>query len=121
MSKVTDSQAKDPQLKTNPEFKRNRNMEAFIDWFDWISHELPPGPPIIPMRYYVNAHKGGMPFLVFGLMLYFDNFSLGCWLYLALHGSYGIIWLIKDFTFPDASFQRLVTFNGFFIPWIIVL
>ena len=96
-------------------------MESFIEWFDWLQHELPPGPCFLPMRYYVNFHKGGMPFLIFGMMLYYDNFSLACWLYLALHGSYGLIWVLKDYTFPDASFQRKVTFLSFFVPWLVVI
>ena len=96
-------------------------MQTFIEWFDWICHDLPPGPPIISMRYYVNFHKGGMPFLVFGMMMYFDNYSLAAYLYLALHGSYGIIWVLKDYTFPDGSFQRKVTILPFIIGWFVVL
>ena len=92
-----------------------------MEGFDWFCHDLPPGPPFMPMRYFVNLHKGGMPFLVYGLMLYFDNFSLGCWLYLALHGSYGLFWLLKDFTFPDSSWERKVKFTPFFISYFIVL
>ena len=107
--------------KTNPDWQRSESMESFIWWFDKISHELPPGPPLIPMRYYVNFHKGGMPFLIFGMMLYFDNFSLAAYLYLALHGSYGLIWVLKDYTFPDSSFQRKVTLLSFFIPWLVVI
>ena len=67
------------------------------------------------------GHKGGMPFLIFGMMLYFDNFSLAAWLYLALHGSYGLIWVMKDYTFPDASLQRKVTLLSFIIPWLVVI
>lgn len=42
-------------------------------------------------------------------MIYFDNFSLGCWLYLALHGSYGLCWYFKHCTFPDAQFETKLT------------
>jgi protein-S-isoprenylcysteine O-methyltransferase Ste14 len=41
-------------------------------------------------------------------MIYFDNYSIGCWMYLALHGSYGISWIIKDMTFPDRAFQAKI-------------
>jgi len=105
----------------NPDFKRNPGLESFMNFHDWFCNDLPPGPPIIPMRYYVNLHKGSMPFMIFGLMLYYDNFSLGCWLYMALHGSYGFFWLLKDFTFPDASWERKVKFVPFFIAYFIVL
>ena len=105
----------------NPDFQRSSAMEAYISAFDWLSNDLPPGPAFLPMRYYVNAHKGGMPFLIFGLMLYYDNFSLPCWLYMALHGSYGLFWVLKDFTFPDTSFERKVTLLSFIIPWLVVI
>ena len=59
--------------------------------------------------------------MILGFMIYFDNYSPACWLYLALHGSYGLLWLLKDFTFPDASFERKVTFLSFIIPWLVVI
>jgi hypothetical protein len=31
----------------------------------------------------------------------FQNYSLGMWLYLFLHGTYGICWVTKDWLFPD--------------------
>jgi protein-S-isoprenylcysteine O-methyltransferase Ste14 len=40
-------------------------------------------------------------------MYYFNNFSTGMYLYLFLHGSYGIFWVIKDIVFPDASFKEM--------------
>lgn len=114
-----------PESKLNPtinsQFKRKPNMEVFIEWFDWICNDMPPGPAFLPMRYYVNAHKGGMPFLIFGMMLYFNNFSLANWLYMALHGSYGLFWLVKDFTIPDTSFERKVTISCASIAWLFVL
>jgi hypothetical protein len=33
------------------------------------------------------------------------NYSTGMYLYLFLHGSYGIFWVIKDLTFPDFKFN----------------
>ena len=37
------------------------------------------------------------------LMIYFNNYSKGAYIYLSLHGTYGLIWLLKDMTFPDKS------------------
>jgi hypothetical protein len=84
--------------------KENETMEKFAYYFDIVCNKLPPGPTFIPQRYYINFHKGSMPFLILGMMIYYDNYSLACWIYLSLHGSYGLIWLIKDFTLPDDSF-----------------
>ena len=61
-----------------------------------------------------------MMIFLFGLMCYFDNFSLGAWMYLALHGNYGLVWFIKDRTFPD-SFESLTTTISFFVPLPTVL
>ena len=38
----------------NKDFKRSPNMEAFIEFNDWFTNELGPGPSFLPMRYYIN-------------------------------------------------------------------
>ncbi len=43
------------------------------------------------------------------LMLIYQNWSWRAILYSGVHGSYGLIWLFKDFYFPDKSWQRLET------------
>ena len=45
---------------------------------------------IIPINWVINFQKAGTLFMMFILMIYYKNFSLGAWVYLALHGSYGI-------------------------------
>lgn len=47
--------------------------------------------------------------LVVGLMFYFQNFSTSAWVYLALHGSYGFLWLLKDSIFPDKQWEENVS------------
>ena len=61
------------------------------------------GPKIFPVHIIVNLQKGSTIIIMFLLMLYFQNFSTGAYIYLSLHGSYGIIWVLKDLTFPDKS------------------
>lgn len=41
-------------------------------------------------------------------MTYFQNYSMGAILYTALHGTYGLVWLIKAQAFPDLTFQKVV-------------
>ena len=53
----------------------------------------------------INLHKGLTPFVVVGLMAFYDNFSIPAWIYLALHGTYGILWLLKEKLFPDPYFK----------------
>ena len=59
-----------------------------------------------------------MPFYIIGLILYYDNFSDAMFYYLILHGSYGIMWLIKDNIFPDPSFQAKMTIFSAGLTWV---
>ena len=42
-------------------------------------------------------------------MYAYNNYSTGMYLYLVLHGSYGIFWVIKDIAFPDSRFDRMAS------------
>ena len=79
----------------------------------------------------INVHKGATAFYVVALMFYYDNFSIGAWIYLALHGSYGFLWLLKDQLFPDKQWEQNVSVGyALFVfvalglywiaPWILI-
>jgi steroid 5-alpha reductase family enzyme len=83
------------------------------------------------LKYPINLHKGATAILVLGLMVAFDNYSTVAWVYLALHGSYGFLWLLKDRIFPDRQWeQEKPTAYGVFVffalalywlaPWILI-
>ena len=74
--------------------------------FDKFLYETPPHKPILPARYIINTFKGGELLVCLICMFIYNNFSTRAVLYTALHGSYGIIWVLKDLILPDASFQR---------------
>lgn len=57
----------------------------------------------------INAHKGSTFAVVLLLMWYFSNDTIGPWIYLALHGSYGLLWLFKDRTYPDKQWEKQVS------------
>lgn len=61
------------------------------------------------LRHAINAHKGSTFFVVIFMMWYFNNYTLGPWIYLALHGSYGLLWLLKDRTYPDKQWEKVVS------------
>ena len=93
---------------------------------EWGLYSVPPGPRLLPVRYNVNFFKGTMPLYLISMMVYFDNYSLGAYLYLALHGMYGLIWVAKDVIFPDPSFamkttlsSALVMICAFFVPYAV--
>ena len=67
------------------------------------------------LKYAINLHKGTTAFFVIGLMLFYNNFSVAAWVYLALHGSYGFMWLFKDRVFPDRQWEEMVS-----IPYAVV-
>jgi protein-S-isoprenylcysteine O-methyltransferase Ste14 len=79
------------------------------------------GPKVIKLAWVVNFQKGlTLPF-VLGLMAYYGNFSPAAWVYLALHGSYGIVWLLKHYTMPDPNWERRVTVGGAVMSFALVL
>lgn len=59
-------------------------------------------------KHFINLHKGTTFFFVLGLMLVYRNFTLGPWVYLALHGTYGFLWLLKDRLYPDKQWEQEV-------------
>jgi len=64
---------------------------------------------MIKLRHVINLHKGLTAPVVAGLMAACDNGTLGAWIYLALHGTYGILWLLKERIFPDRQWERIVS------------
>ncbi len=74
---------------------------------------------MIKVKHIINLHKGLTAFFIVSLMVIFQNYSLGPWVYLALHGSYGFLWLLKDRIFPDKQWEQeiptLAAIPGFLI------
>ena len=64
------------------------------------------------IRYAINTHKAMTIPVVIGLMYYYDNFGLGPHLYLAMHGSYCILYLLKECYFPDKNFDADFGISG---------
>ena len=58
------------------------------------------------LRHVINLHKGTTALVIGALMLAYANGSLGAWVYLALHGTYGMLWLLKERIFPDRQWQQ---------------
>jgi hypothetical protein len=107
---------------TNKHFKRKPWLETYLKMWDYLNYELPgPGGRWIKYSWFVDLQKGGMPIYLIALMIYFDNWSIGMWIYFCLHGSYGALWLIKGWIFPDASFEVKVSITNALMAWITVL
>ena len=58
-------------------------------------------------KYFIDIHKGitGL-FMVFIMYIYGTWGSVTSWVYLAIHGTYGILWISKSILFPDSTWER---------------
>jgi hypothetical protein len=45
--------------------------------------------------------------VVLGLMGYFNNWSMEAFIYLSLHCTYSLLWLMKSALFPDRRFEEV--------------
>jgi steroid 5-alpha reductase family enzyme len=77
------------------------------------------------VKYFINLHKGTTFFFILGLMLIYQNFTLGAWVYLALHSTYGFLWLLKDRLYPDKQWEQevpwwtaLISFGVISLYWV---
>ncbi len=74
------------------------------------------------IKHFLNLHKGSTFILILGLMVAYNNFTLGAWVYLALHGTYGLLWLLKDRIYPDKQWEQEVSLaNGIVVFGIVGL
>lgn len=79
------------------------------------------GPRWLRASWVINAQKGGTAFFVAGLMWLYGNTSPEAWIYLALHGTYGICWILKDLAFPDTRWRMRITLGGAVLAIVLVL
>jgi hypothetical protein len=61
------------------------------------------------LKHPINAHKGLTALVILAMMAVYQNFSTGPWIYLALHGGYGILWLLKDRIYPDPRWEAEIS------------
>ncbi|MEX1021164.1 MAG: DUF1295 domain-containing protein [Litorilinea sp.] len=86
-----------------------------------LSRDFLGGPRLLKLAWVINFHKGTMPLAIALLMWIYSNDTLVAWVYLALHGTYGVCWLLKHVAFPDAQWEARVTFGGVLMSVILVL
>jgi protein-S-isoprenylcysteine O-methyltransferase Ste14 len=96
-------------------------IRTMAEFNRYLSRDFLGGPKKIPLAWVINFQKGGTLLFVLGLMWYFNNYATEAWVYLALHGSYGLCWLLKDLAFPDKSWMEKVTLGGAIMSFLLVL
>lgn len=81
---------------------------------DHLTTDFGGGPRPWKFAWVINFQKTGT-FAFLGLLMWFyadktpAATSTAAWIYLALHGTYGLVWFLKDMTFPDPGWQRRIT------------
>ena len=78
----------------------------------WLVEDCLGGPRPWKLAWVINFQKAGTPFFLLALMFFYDEWSTQAWVFWALHGGYGLVWLIKDLAFPDPAWQKRVTIAG---------
>ena len=57
-------------------------------------------------KHFIDTQKGATAPTVLLLIWYFSQWgSTTAWIYLAIHGSYGIMWVLKSAIFPDKTWE----------------
>ena len=83
-------------------------------------------------KHFIDFHKGiTFLYILFLINYYSAHENIAIWVYLGLHGTYGILWVVKSSIFPDRSWEKetgilygltiLLGLSFYWIsPWIIV-
>jgi len=96
-------------------------LKRMADLNRHLSQDFLGGPRPFQMAWVINAQKATTILFVAALMLAYRNGSTVAWVYLALHGTYGLCWLLKHVAFPDRTWEVRVTIGGAVMTWVTVL
>lgn len=107
-----------PQTQANAAPAWALRMRQFTDY---LSQDCLGGPRPWKAAWVINFQKAGTFAFIGLLMWYYQNTSPAAWVYLALHGSYGLVWILKDRAFPDPNWERKVTWVGGINSFLFVL
>lgn len=77
-------------------------------------------------KHLIDAHKAATGLFVLVLMTIFEAWgNTAAWIYLAIHGAYGILWVWKSRVFPDKQWEKstgpafaFVILGGLTLYWI---
>lgn len=103
------SNKKDKSAVMEPRKKLWGPLRIWCQVMDYLSTSLPLGPKKIKMAYVVNFQKCTTALLCAWMMKRSGNTSPTAAVYTALHGGYGLCWLLKEVIFPDGKWQRKIT------------
>lgn len=96
-------------------------LGKWSDLVNYVSGSLLGGPRPFTQATVINVQKAGTLLWCLYWMNATGNYSGTACLYTALHGSYGLCWLLKEMVFPDPGWQRPVTIPSALIMSLTVL
>ncbi len=77
-------------------------------------------------KYFIDSHKGITFIAILLMMAWFNQWqNPTAWVYLAMHGTYGLLWVLKSRIFPDKQWEQktslwygLIIWAGLSLYWI---
>jgi protein-S-isoprenylcysteine O-methyltransferase Ste14 len=58
-------------------------------------------------KHFIDSHKGATSLACLAMMQHWDQWeNPTAWVYLALHGTYGVLWVIKSRVFGDRNWEK---------------
>ena len=77
-------------------------------------------------KFFIDSHKGLTSLVILVMIAYFHQWqNTTAWIYLALHGTYGFLWVLKSRIFPDKQWEEtrglgygLYIWAGLSLYWI---
>ncbi len=62
------------------------------------------------MKFFIDTHKGITVLVMLAFMVTFGRWqNATAWVYLSLHGTYGLLWAAKSRLFPDCDWEERVS------------
>jgi steroid 5-alpha reductase family enzyme len=72
----------------------------------------------VKQRHFIDSHKLVTGLAILLMIAWYGAWDLtSAWVYLALHGIYGVLWFMKSRIFPDKSWERRTNFAYGLVIW----
>ncbi len=69
-------------------------------------------------KHFIDSHKGATFLWVLGCIWYYEQWhNVTAWVYLGLHGTYGLLWLLKSFAFGDPKWEARTGLGYGLVIW----
>ena len=75
----------------------------------------------LKQKYFIDSHKGITPLFIIFLISFYNAWNnTEAIIYLALHGTYGFLWVTKSCIYPDKQWESKVNILYGFLIWIVL-